>query len=202
MDSATLSRIFEPFFTTKPAGRGIGLGLSVVHGIVRAHGGAIMVESTPGSGSKFEIYLPASQEAKTAPAPVSVPALKKSGEGERILFVDDEEALVFLARRVLERMGYEVSAHTSAREALAEFSLYPDGFDLVISDLNMPDMSGMELAQQILRVRPGTPVALASGYVRADEMERARELGIREIIVKPNTPAELGPIVQRLLSTD
>jgi len=199
MDTTTLARIFEPFFTTKPPGQGVGLGLSVVHGIVRGHGGAIIVTSQIGKGSTFDLYFPASAEATAAsviePREQTVP-----GHGERILFLDDEEPLVFLAVRFLERLGYRVEGYTRAAEALAAFRANPHSYDLVITDYNMPGMSGMEVAQELLRVRPDAPIALASGYVRPAEIDYARTLGIREIILKPNTVEELAPVVQRLLA--
>ncbi len=199
IDPAILGRIFEPFFTTKPAGQGTGLGLSVVHGIMRSHGGAVVVESEPGRGSTFHLYFPASTEpaAATVAAP---PAADIHGHGEHILYLDDEEPLVYLAVRFLERLGYRVTGYTRASEALDAFRADAQSFDLIITDFNMPGMSGMDVAQQLISIRPDAPVVLSSGYLRPAEIEKARSLGVREVILKPNTVEELGPLVQRLLS--
>jgi CheY-like chemotaxis protein len=201
MSEEIAARIFEPFFTTKPPGQGTGLGLSVVHGIVRNHGGAVVVESEPGQGSTFHIYLPATDEEVTAVAAKPASPWECRGKGEHILYLDDEEPLVELAVHFLERLGYRVSGFTLAAEALARFRAAPYAFDLVITDLNMPGSSGMAVAKQLLKIRPDVPVVLASGYVRQSEIEDARALGIREVILKPNTVEEFGPVVQRLLTT-
>ena len=200
MDATMLTRIFEPFFTTKAPGEGTGLGLSVVHGIVRNHGGAIIVESEVGRGSTFTLYLPAS-DAPAVAAPLAFSSGAAAlGRGEHILYVDDEASLVNLAERYLARLGYRVTGHTRAADAVAAFRADPQAFDLVITDSNMPGMSGTDVAKQILTLRPGTPVVLTSGYLRPAEIEQARALGIREVILKPNTIDELGPAVRRLLS--
>jgi hypothetical protein len=148
MGSDTMERIFEPFFTTKGLGQGTGLGLSVVHGIVKSHEGAVGVQSQPGRGATFHIYFPAidaAVEDETAATPAVL-----YGKGEHILFVDDEEALVFLAKRTLERMGYRVSAFIHPLEALAAFARDPHGFDAVVTDISMPKMPGPELAARLL----------------------------------------------------
>jgi CheY-like chemotaxis protein len=200
LDTATLARIFEPFFTTKPSGQGAGLGLSVVHGIVRSHGGAIIVTSKPAHGATFHLYFPATTEPAVS---ITTQPLAKQiirGRNEHILFLDDEESLVYLAVRFLERHGYRVDGYTRAAEALAAFRADPQSYDLVITDYNMPMLSGMEVARQILSIQPDTLVVLASGYVRPAEIEQAQALGVREIILKPNTVEELVPVIQRLLS--
>jgi PAS domain S-box-containing protein len=201
MDTPTLSRIFEPFFTTKQAGQGAGLGLSVVHGIVRSHGGAIVVHSEPGKGTTFQVYFPAI-EAEAAAICRDAPAVPSiMGRGECILYVDDEEPLVYLATRFLQRFGFRVEGYSSALNAVNAFRADPQRYDLVITDYNMPGMSGMDVARQVLQVRPDAPIVLASGYLRPNEIDQARALGIREVVFKPNTLEELGPLVQRLLST-
>jgi PAS domain S-box-containing protein len=201
IDPATIGRIFEPFFTTKPPGQGAGLGLSVVHGIVRSHGGAIVVESERGHGATFHVYFPAStEESDMHPAPVS-PIDDHRGHGEHILYVDDEEPLVFLTVRFLERRGYRVTGFTSATEALAAFRTRSHEFDLVITDFNMPGMSGLDLAQQLLRIRPDVKVALASGYLGPNEVNQAHQQGIREVVLKPNTVEDMAPMVERLLAS-
>lgn len=196
-----MPRIFDPFFTTKLPGEGTGLGLSVVHGIVRANGGAIKVTSTVGEGAQFELYFPASTAVEATPPPL--PARKSSvpvvGRGERILFVDDEEALVMVAERVFSRAGYSVTTCMRPRQALALFRESPTSFQIVISDLSMPEMSGLDLATELLRLRPNLPIVLTSGFLRKGEMAAARKLGVREVIEKPNTPHDLLPIIANLL---
>jgi PAS domain S-box-containing protein len=201
MEATTLARIFEPFFTTKPIGKGVGLGLSVVHGIVAGHHGGIVVESELGKGTTIHLYFPTSADAAEAAAVEQITAHDLPGQQQHILYIDDEEPLVFLAVRFLERLGYRVDGFTQVSQALAAFRANPKSYDLVITDYNMPALSGMDLAQQLLSIRADTPIALASGYVRPDDVERARAVGIREIILKPNTVEELGPLVQRLLAT-
>ncbi len=195
MDAATLKRIFDPFFTTKPVGEGTGLGLSVVHGIVLEHGGGIEVISKPGAGTTFLIYLPA------ADAPLeSVPGKKEfahRGEGQHVLYLDDEEPLVFLARRALQRLGYRVSGFSSPGEALAAFHEAPEQFDLVITDLNMPGSSGLEVSGEILGVRPEIPIILISGYVTEELAESARRIGIRYLMYKPSTMDEMSQTIHQ-----
>jgi PAS domain S-box-containing protein len=155
MDRATQDRIFDPFFTTKPVGQGTGLGLSVVHGIISSYGGAVSVYSEPGQGTVFQLYFPA-VEAST-----SVPAVRKSAplreRHEHILYVDDEEGLVLLGARLLERLGYKVTGHIDTLDALADFRSRPADFAAVVTDLSMPRMSGFDLARQLLQVRPDLP---------------------------------------------
>jgi PAS domain S-box-containing protein len=200
MDGATLERIFEPFFTTKGPGKGTGLGLSMVHGIARGHGGTVLVDSEPRRGSTFRVLFPTGAPATpdTAGDGGQVPESLR-GHGERILYVDDEEPLVSVSIRFLERLGYRVSGFTRAEDALAAFRERPDAYDIVITDYNMPGMSGMDVALVVMGVRPDLPVALASGYLRPAEMEHARALGIRATLPKPHSLEELGTIVQRLL---
>ncbi|MGH8178693.1 MAG: PAS domain S-box protein [Steroidobacter sp.] len=201
MDPATLGRIFEPFFTTKPQGLGTGLGLPVVQGIMRGFGGAITVESHPGRGSAFHLFFPATPDEACANPMRTPKSSDLLGRGQHILYVDDEEPLVHLATRFLTRVGYRVTAHTSAAQALSAFKSDPRAFDLVVTDFNMPEMSGLELALQMLRLRPDALVVLASGYLPADEVEKARRLGVREVIAKPTAMENLPGIVTRLVET-
>ena len=196
MDHATLERIFDPFFTTKPPGQGTGLGLSVVHGIVRKHQGTITVTSTPGHGSIFALYFPAvARVEEVAPKSTSEAA---RGTGQCVLYVDDEEALVFLVTRVLRRLGYAVKGFTDPEEAVDAFRRDPQAFDVVVTDLSMPRMSGFRLAKLLLETRPDVPVLMTSGYVRAEDRDLALQTGIRELILKPNTIEELGHSLARL----
>jgi PAS domain S-box-containing protein len=185
-----LDRIFEPFFTTKPPQSGTGLGLSVVRGILKNHDAAISVYSEPGKGTRFHLYFPATA-AQAAPVP-GAPTEPRKGRGERILYIDDEESLVLLAGRMLERMGYRVSGFTDSAQALAAFQAAPGDFDLILTDLSMPGASGMDVAKAILSIRPDIPVLLATGYVRPEDVECARAIGIREVIWKPHTVGEMG----------
>jgi len=199
MTAATMERIFEPFFTTKAPGRGTGLGLSVVHGIMKAHGGAVTVESVVGQGSTFHLYFPALEGMQSTVVPETGGRTTAVGAGQHILFIDDEEALVSVGSRMLQKLGYRVSGFTHASEALVAFQQAPGGFDLVVTDLSMPGLSGLEVAVNILRIRADIPVVLASGYLKDDEIRKARELGIREILIKPTLVDQLGPVLKRLL---
>lgn len=196
MERETLARVFDPFFTTKAAGRGTGLGLSVVHGIVNSLGGAIAVSSEPGRGTLFELYFPA-VEASAAPSTDEGGPLRR-GDGLRILYLDDEEPLVFLAGRVLGRLGYEVAGFSDPQAALAAFRAAPQSFDLVVTDLNMPGISGLALARQMLEIDPEAAVVLASGHVTEDLEQRARAAGIRHVLYKPSTLDELSEQIHRL----
>lgn len=198
MTREVFERAFEPFFTTKPLGTGTGLGLAVVRGIVRSHDGAIALYSEPGKGTQFVLYFPAVEGAAAeAQQPASVTV---RGEGQRVLYIDDEEALVMLARRLLERLGYQVAGFSDASEALAAFEAAPETFDLVLSDLSMPGTTGMEVARRVLEIRPDIPVLLASGYLRTEDVELARSMGVRDVIWKPATINEMGELLGRMLA--
>ncbi len=199
MDAATRERIFDPFFTTKPAGEGTGLGLSVVDGIVKGHGGVVKVESQPGRGSSFHLYFPAADGAAESAAAASPPA-PRAGSGQRILFLDDEGALVLIAKAMLERLGYQVHGYSNAEQALAAFKANPAAFDLLVTDFNMPGASGLDVAAEMRRLRPDLPVALASGFVTDDLRAQAHSLGIHEVIYKPHTVEELAAAVERALA--
>jgi C4-dicarboxylate-specific signal transduction histidine kinase len=198
IDEAVVGRIFEPFFTTKKVGQGTGLGLAVVHGIVRTHGGAIGVETQSGRGTTIRVYFPASSgevkkmEAKALELPVA--------GGEHVMYVDDEEALVFLTARVLERLGYRVTGIVDPEQALRELRTHPQAFDVVVTDLSMRGMNGFELTRELHKIRPDLPVLLTSGYLRSEDRELAAKLGIRELILKPNTVEELGLAIDRTLA--
>lgn len=195
MDGATRQRLFEPFFTTKEPGKGTGLGLSVVHGIVQSHEGAITVTSEPGKGTIFEVYLPVVDFPTVDDT--SLPASPTVVRSRRILMLDDESALVQLGKRLFGRIGHEVSGFTFASEALAAFRANPSQFDLVLTDYNMPGMSGLEVAADFLQVRPDVPILLNSGYVTDELRQRAQVAGIREVLLKPNTLEELAAAIQR-----
>ena len=201
MDEATRSRIFEPFFTTKASGKGTGLGLSVVHGIVRAHEACMEVESTPGNGSEFRIYFPAVEALVPdiiAPTAHTAPF---HGTGKHVLYVDDEEAIIFLMKRLLERQGYRFSGFTDPREALAAARANPDDFDLAVTDYNMPGLSGLDVAHALKEIRADLPVVLASGYITEELRAHAPAAGVRELIYKPDTVEELCAAVARMAQT-
>lgn len=202
IDPSIADRIFEPFFSTKPIGEGSGLGLYVAHNIVRAHGGAVCVDSTVGAGSVFHIYLPAVSAAGHDASPAAVTPPPPRQANRHVFYVDDEEPLVFLTRRLLERFGYYVSGFTDAATALAAFAVDPGSVDLVITDYSMPGKCGTELAREMLAIRPDTRVVLVSGYLRPYEIEQARTAGIQEVILKPDTVDELAAAVHRLLASD
>jgi PAS domain S-box-containing protein len=177
-----LERVFDPFFTTKEVGVGTGLGLSLVHGIVTDLGGGIDVESPPGAGATFTVYLPWSDAVA---AVESVEETVSSGAGETILLVDDEEALVRLGEEMIATLGYEPVGFTSSAAALAAFRAAPERFNAVLTDESMPDMTGSELAKELLALRPRIPVVLMSGFVTPALSARARSIGVTEVLPKP-----------------
>ena len=197
MDKKTMARIFEPYFTTKEIGKGSGLGLAVVHGIVKTLHGFIEVESEPGKGSTFHVYIPAQEAA----APVSIKTeIKDMPVGtERILVVDDEDLLVTLNKTTLELLGYKVTATTSSKEALAKVYTNADEFDLIITDQTMPDLSGIELARKIMKIRPDMPIILCSGYSSVMTEEEALAQGIKKYAMKPVDIRTLAQIVREVL---
>jgi CheY-like chemotaxis protein len=199
MSLETQQRIFEPFFSTGAFGKGAGLGLSVVHGIVREHAGAIDVVSAKGHGTRFHIYLPIVSPALAAPGDEPRPVTER-GRGQRILLVDDEAALVFLSRRLLTRLGYEVTAHEDPQEALEAFRRDPAAFDALITDLTMPGMSGLDLAARVLAIRGDLPIVLMSGYVSDVEAREAKAMGLGEVHLKSDTVEEIAGSLHRRLS--
>ena len=199
MSEQTLARIFEPFFTTREVGQGTGLGLSVVHGIMQGHQGAIDVQSVPGEGSVFTLYFPPTLEQAVAPVVESAPVEQISGQGRHVMYVDDDQALVFLIVRVLKRRGFAVTAFTDPHEALAAFQSSPKSFDLVVTDYNMPGYSGIDLLRQLKLIRPDMPVALASGYVTPELEQSAIREGANALIYKPDDVSEFCETVQRLI---
>ena len=199
MDAITRERVFEPFFTTKEVGEGTGLGLSVVHGIMRDYQGAITVDSQPGSGTSFHLYFPAADAAAEAAGARPAPAPSPQGRGQQVLYLDDDESLVLLVKRTLERNGYRVAGYTDSAEALRALAADPGRFDLVVTDYSMPGMSGLDVAREVARIRPGLPVAVTTGYITDELRERAPQAGVRELIYKPDSAEDLCETVQRLL---
>lgn len=196
MDSATLERIFEPFFTTKPVDRGTGLGLSVAHGIVRSHDGALLAQSTLGQGSSFQIYLPIFVDEAALESEHGAPAVRGQ---ERILLVDDEPTITEIMKELLEWQGYQAEAYNSSLEALSIFRQFPQKFDLVLSDLTMPGMTGVELAGQLQQVRAGIPIIIITGYGNQLDEKTQKRNGIRHVASKPIRIDELAPLIRQVL---
>ena len=205
IDATILQRIFEPFFTTKPVGQGTGLGLSVVHGVMRTHGGAVDVHSVRGQGSRFTLYFPALAPELAPPAPEPVPEASpptppvQPSRQHHVMYVDDDKALVFLVQRLLKRRGYMVSGFTDPHQAAAALRANPQTYDLLVTDYNMPGYCGVDLVREALSIRADLPVALASGYITAEIEHAARAEGARALIHKPNDVEEMCATVQKLL---
>ena len=196
MTQEVMERAFDPFFTTKKVGEGSGMGLSVVQGIVRAHGGAITAYSEVGKGSTFNIFFPR-LEAESLTADVSSGPIATGSE--RILFVDDEEVQAESVRNMLERLGYTVVAKTDSREALALFQQNPPLFDLVVTDQTMPQMTGVKLAEELLRIRPDLQVILCTGFSETVDAKAAQASGIRHFLMKPFSVREMAETIRRAL---
>ncbi|HWA72824.1 MAG TPA: PAS domain S-box protein [Polyangiaceae bacterium] len=197
MSKEVLPRIFEPFFSTRPRGRGTGLGLSMAHSIVRAHQGTIAVESEPGVGTTFSVYLPEAPQDTAADEPSAKPQAKGEG-GRKVVYVDDEEALVFLVTRQLRRRGYEVTGFSSAEAALEVVRSENVDFDVLVTDYNMPRMSGLDLIAAVRALRAGARFVLTSGFVNDEMRVLAEELGVKHVIYKPNNVEELCEAIDRV----
>jgi len=192
-----MERIFDPYFTTKVPGEGTGMGLSVVHGIVKNHGGALHVESDIGKGSTFHIYLPVMQRDNQEGGR---PAHDAPMGSERILFVDDEEPIKELAETMLDLLGYTVVACTSSRAALELFREQPEGFDLVITDQTMPDLTGLELTKELIRIRSDIPIILCTGFSELITEKTVKDLGINELFMKPIVMHEMADCIKRVIT--
>ena len=197
MDAIVLDRIFEPYYTTKEQGKGTGLGLSVIHGIVKNHRGDISVTSSPGKGTTFKVYLPITEDADIVTE--LEPSNGAAKGNERILLIDDEEQIVSMEQQMLENLGYEVTARTDSTEALKEFSLQPQNFDLVITDMTMPQMTGDELAQKLLDIKPDIPVILCTGFNEDITEEKALAMGIQKFVMKPVIKNDLATTIRTVL---
>ena len=196
-------KIFEPFFTTKPVGKGTGMGLSVVHGIVHEHGGHILLESQPDQGASFKVLFK-SVEEKAQDQSRRDAAMRKSqlnGGGQWIMIVDDEEAIVGLFRDIFKSWGYEVAAFTESRKALERFKAQPDVFKLLLTDQTMPKLTGVELAREVLAIRPDLPIILCTGYSELVDEKKAKELKIRGFLHKPVEIYRLSNLVKKLIKS-
>jgi PAS domain S-box-containing protein len=198
MDRAVMARIFEPYFTTKDKSEGTGMGLALTHGIVKEHGGHISVSSEPGKGTVFTIYLPVIAIDSAVPGEVAHESLR--GGSERILFVDDEEGIVLMEKQILESLGYRVTAMNNSLEALQRFINGPDEFDLIVTDMTMPQMTGAELAQKVLSIRPEIPIILCTGFSDLINESKAKAMGIREYVMKPIVTREIVSVIRKLLN--
>ena len=196
ISSNVMEKIFDPFFTTKEKGKGTGMGLSVVHGIVRSHGGDIYIYSEPGIGSTFKIYLPAIERGLEREDRIEKPIPFGT---ERILFIDDEPAIVNIGKQILESLGYNVSVRTSSIEALELFKEKKDRFDLVITDMTMPHMTGEKLVEELMRIRLNIPVILCTGFSSRIDGQKALGMGIRAFISKPFLKREIAEAVRKVL---
>jgi len=198
MDLDTVKRIFDPYFTTKKTGEGTGLGLAVVYSIVKNHEGAILVDSEPGRGSAFHVFLP--RVGITAPANAEMVTTLPMGSG-RILAVDDDALILELERQIFEELGYEVVVMSSSLDALELFKRQPDQFDLVFTDHTMPQMTGLDLAREILRINPYISIVLCSGFNDHVVAKRAQEIGIKAVIPKPLIMKDLADVLSKMLTT-
>jgi len=196
MSPDVLNRIFDPFFTTKEKGEGTGMGLSVVHGIVKSYGGEIVVYSAPGKGTSFNLYFPVIEKVEFRETDVVLP---RPIGNERILFVDDEPALVNIGQQILESLGYKVVTRTSSLEALELFKIKSEKFDLVITDMTMPGMTGDHLSGEIIKIRADIPIILCTGYSKNISEAMAKRLGIRALAMKPVVVEQLANIVHQVL---
>jgi PAS domain S-box-containing protein len=197
MSSDLMDKIFEPYFTTKEQGKGTGLGLAVAYGIIKEHQGAIKVASEEGKGTTFSIYIPL-MEAPAEIESVDGPAAIETGD-EHILLVDDEEPLANLEKQMLERLGYKVTSRLNSVDALAAFKAHPSSFDLVISDMSMPNMTGDELAKELKKIKPDLPIIICTGFSERINKEKAELSGINDFIMKPIIRAKLAKKVRNVL---
>ncbi|WDP90058.1 MAG: PAS domain S-box protein [Desulfobacter sp.] len=198
IDPAIRDKIFDPYFTTKEVGKGTGMGLSVVHGIVKNHDGKIGVQSEPGKGARFSIIFPTIEEKPQTESEIPVKKLEIPGK-ERILFVDDEASLVDIADEILTALNYEVQVSTSPVDALALFAEAPDRFDLVITDLTMPQMNGVQLSRELKRLRPDLPIIICTGNHTLMDEKEAEKAGISAYAMKPITMSEISNLISALL---
>jgi signal transduction histidine kinase len=196
MNEEVIDRIFDPFFSTKEKGKRTGMGLSVVHGIVKNHGGFIDVQSEEGEGTVFEVFLPlAKSEFKEAKKEIA----ELPRGNERVLVVDDDETVLQSLQKVLERLGYQVITQKDGKTALKIFSTRPESFDLIIADQIMPEILGSDLSKEVLSIRPDVPIILCTGYDDKIDKEKVKDIGIREFLLKPVDIHEIAQIVRHVL---
>jgi len=198
MDNELKAKIFDPFFTTKEIGKGTGMGLSVVHGIVKSMNGFIQVKSKPGKGTDFNVYFPVEKCFSKIQSPRQTNESLRRGT-EHILLIDDEEAILTMEKQMLERLGYHVTSRTSSIEALEAVKTNPDKFDLVITDMAMPNMSGDRLSAELIKIRPGMPILLCTGFSETISEEKAASFGIQAFLLKPIVMMDLAQKIREVL---
>lgn len=199
IDPTVMEKIFEPYFTTKAQGKGTGLGLSTVYGITREHNGEITVDSEAGKGTTFSVYLPLLPTPETSIPEEPVQNLRPGNE--RIFLVDDDAAIVLIERRMLERLGYRVTSRSSSLEALEAFTAAPDTFDLVITDMTMPNMTGDQLAKAMMAIRPDISVIICTGFSERMDPEKAAAIGVKGFLMKPIVLSEMAKMVRNVLDS-
>ncbi|MEN6317657.1 MAG: ABC transporter substrate binding protein [Syntrophaceae bacterium] len=197
IEPEVMDRIFDPFFTTKKRGEGTGLGLSVVYGIIKEYGGMVTVQSKPGEGSTFIIYLPVAAQVEKLNKDESIDTIPRGSE--RVLFIDDENVLAEIGKDILEELGYTVIATSSSTQALEIFHTQPDRIDLVITDMTMPVMTGADLAKEILKIRPDIPIILCTGFSEVITEGEAKRMGIKEFLMKPLTLRDIAVAARKVL---
>ena len=203
MDAQTLQRVFEPFFTTKPVGEGTGLGLAVAHGIVAEHHGALTVRSTPGQGTRFELLLPLIDGSDSEAMPLALPAAAQVlGRGRHVMYIDDDEVMVVTVDALLTRAGFRVSAFASPAAALLALHIAPSEVDIVVTDFNMPELTGLDVAIEVARMRPGLPVIVSSGYLSEDLRQGAQAAGVVRLLNKEETCERLAALIDEVLAGD
>ena len=199
MSQTLIAKIFEPYFTTKKLGKGTGLGLSVVHGIVKEHGGNIRVNSEVGKGTAFQVYLPLLEDVAVSKAAAGNGTYPTGSES--ILLVDDEEPIAYMEQMMLEKLGYQVTVRTSSPDALSAFKANPGNFDLVISDKSMPNMTGEQLARELILIKPGIPIIICTGFSDEIDMQHGKAMGIKGFLMKPVAAGDLAEMVRKVLDT-
>ncbi len=200
IDPAVADKIFEPYFTTKAQGKGTGLGLAVVYGIVKNHRGEVRVQSKAGKGATFNVYLPLMEKSEPPATEKSTPVHPTGSE--RILLVDDEESIARLGQQMLERLGYRVTSCTSSEKALELFRAEPEAYDLVVTDMTMPRLTGDQLARKMLSIRPGTPIIICTGFSERISRDKAAAMGTRGLLMKPIVSSELASMVRKVIDGD
>ncbi len=200
MEQSVIDRIFDPYFTTKEKGKGTGLGLAVVDGIVKSHGGHISVYSEPGKGTEFKVFLPVIKTKEEEHLVETDTPIQKGNE--RILLVDDQDMVAQMEKQMLERLGYHVTVRTSSTDALEAFRTQPDKFDVVITDMTMPNMTGDKLAAELIKIRPAIPIILCTGFSEMMSKEKTAALGIKGFLMKPVVMKDLSSIIRKVLDDE